>query len=304
MASTLTIAALCAACAAPPPSRPVATIPADVAPVLSGLPGELVVAVDRARPSLVRVRTRTELLKPLSGYLSGLLEGFIAMLNPQPYWEWPYRVVGFPFYVVFGPFDLRSAVGSGFVVAPGLVLTCAHVVDNPAEIDVDLVDGRRAQADVLAVDTDVDLALLRLRDLVGPCPAPLPLRRYDARAGEPLLVMGFPPRDPLGASGGAPAPQDERPNPTIGYGVVAAAHVELGNAHTRYVESDAAMNPGNSGGPLVGIDGQVIGVATMISTERQSEGYAVPAETALEVFGAWLLPRTEGPAPPAETQPR
>ncbi|MCW8139984.1 MAG: trypsin-like peptidase domain-containing protein [Planctomycetota bacterium] len=282
---------------------PPASAGRDVAWLASGAvvsPGpELVALAEQVRPSLVRVRSEARVFKPVSRYLVGLLQGFGALLNPHPYWEWPYRVVGFPLYLVLGPFDLSDGAGTGVFVTESLVLTCAHVVDNAARIRCELTDGRRVEAELVAVDEERDLALLRVVDLLGERPRPVRLRGGMARPGEPVLAMGFPGRDVLtdpvfGVRRLREA--DERPNPTVTFGIVSAANVDLGNPTTRYLETDAALNPGNSGGPLVALDGSVVGVATMVATDKENEGYAVPSSTVLEAFGeAFGLGAEDGP---------
>lgn len=264
-----------------------------IPPALSGYADELVQAAASARPALVRIHNETRLFKPVDRYLSGLVQGFASVLNPVPYWDWPYRVIGFSLYLFLGPFDFGSSQGSGFFVTSELVLTNAHVVDNSARIRCELVDGRRSDAELLALDEERDLALLRVRRLEGPPPGRLLLRRSAIRPGEPVLALGFPVRDaltyPFLPVAGMDE-QDEAPNPTLTIGIVSAVQVQLGNPYTRYVETDAALNPGNSGGPLIGLDGSVIGVATMIGVGKENEGYAVPALTALAVFQDHIPP--------------
>lgn len=264
-----------------------------VAPIVSGAmivvsPGpELVALAEQLRPALVRIVSEAQVFKPAGRYFAGLLEGLLGLLNPHPYWEWPYRVVGFPIYIVFGPFDLSGSIGSGVFVGDGLVLTCAHVIDNSERIRCELTDGRRADAEVVARDEELDLALLRVVGLEGAQPEPALLRAEGARLGEPMLAMGFPSRDVLTTpifNVGRVDETSERPNPTVTFGIVSGVGVELGNAGTRYLETDAALNPGNSGGPLVGLDGRVIGVATMVGSGKENEGYAVPVSTVLEAF--------------------
>ncbi len=256
---------------------------------------ELAALAERARPSLVRVRAETALFKSPGRYLRGLADGFLGVLTPHPYWEWPYRLIAFPLYLIFGAFDLGSGSGSGAFVADDLVVTNAHVIDNAARISCELTDGRRAAAVVVAADEARDLALLRVVDLEGERPPALPLRRARTRPGEVVLAMGFPARDSLAGPLGRAAELEARPNPTLSVGLVAATEVELGNAVTRYLQTDAALNPGSSGGPLVGLDGTLVGVATMISVGKENEGYAVPAEAVLEAFRAHLpAPSVDG----------
>lgn len=281
-----------AGCRTPDQHRPgggLASTDAAVAAVGSG--AELVALAEQVRPALVRLRVESQLFKPASSYFTGLLEGFLALLNPHPYWEWPYRVVTFPLYVVFGAFDLTDGSGSGVFVTDSLVLTCAHVVDNAARIRCELTDGRRAEGVVEAYDEERDLALVQIVGLEGTRPEPVPLRAGAVRPGEPVLAMGFPGREVLTTEVLQARRVDEgaeRPNPTVTFGIVSAAGVELGNPTTTYVETDAAFNPGNSGGPVMGLDGRIVGVATMVGAGKENESYAVPASTVLEVFGAAL----------------
>jgi S1-C subfamily serine protease len=256
---------------------------------------------ERALPSLVRIHNEAQLFKPAHRYLMGILDGLTGILNPHPYWEWPYRVVAFPFYLLFGAFDLSSTRGSGFYVADELVLTNAHVVENASRLLCQLTDGRTAEATLEALDADLDLALLRIAHgtrggLQGDPPPVLPLRRYASRLGEPVLAAGFPSREPL-RDPFLPAseidPELLLPKPRVTIGVVSALDVELGNARTRYVETDAALNPGSSGGPILGLDGSVLGIATFIGVGKENEGYAVPVESVLAAFGELLAPQEE-----------
>ena len=261
-------------------------------PVVVVSPGpELVALAEQVRPALVRLRVESGLFKPASRYFVGLLEGFLSLLNPNPYWDWPYRVVSFPLYLVFGAFDLTDGSGSGGFVTDSLVLTCAHVLDNAARIRCELTAGRWADGVVKALDEERDLALVEVVGLQGVRPEPVPIRPGPVRPGEPVLAMGFPGREVLTTEVWQLARVDEgaeRPNPTVTFGIVSAAAVELGNPSTRYVETDAALNPGSSGGPVMGLDGRLVGVATMVGAGKENESYAVPASTVLEVFGAAL----------------
>lgn len=281
---------LLSGCQSDPPRPERARSSADAAAIGSAGP-ELVVLARTVRPSLVRILCEAKVFKPAGRWAGGLLSSLIGLVNPHPWWEWPYRAVAFPLYLVFGAFDLGGSVGSGVFVGEDVVLTCAHVVDNAARIRCELTDGRRAEARVLAWDEERDLALLQVAGVDGERPEPVALRRAAVHPGEAVLAMGFPTREVLAdpiLNVAAMDERDARPNPTVTFGIVSAVAVELGNPDTTYVQIDAALNPGSSGGPLVGLDGAVIGVATMVGQDKQNEGYAVPASTVLEVFGAEL----------------
>lgn len=283
------------ACAGPAERGPALTY-GEVPPALAGLAGDLVAVAEAARPSLLRIEVETNLFKPLDRYLVGLARGLSGILTPHPYWEWPYRVVSFPFYLLFGAFDFSAAHGSAFVVGPGLAVSSAHLVENSARITCELVDGRRSAASVEALDVERDLVLLRLDGFEGEAPPALPLRRFPTRPGEPALAVGFPARELIGDV-------DRRrltPNPTVTVGVVTGVEVELGNPATAYTGIDAALNPGNSGGPVLGLDGSVIGVATMIGVGKENEGYAVPAGSVRRAFAGWLAAPSPSGGGPAE----
>ena len=289
LACSLTLLLLAGCAGAPisdaeqPPPRPTA-----VAAIGSGAAGQLVAMVGSGRPSVVRITNETRLFKPVGRYLEGLVEGLFGLLNPLPaYWEWPLRAISFPLYLVLGPFDFETGFGTGFFVAPDLVVTNAHVIANWSRLTLELEDGRRARAEVVAEREAEDLALLRVTELRGPPPPALPLRRGPVAPGEPAIVLGYPSRQVLSHPLFNRPLADERqllPNPTVTMGVVSAVDVELGNPTTRYLETDAALNPGNSGGPVLGLDGAVIGVATLVGVGTANEGYAVPAATLLEAF--------------------
>lgn len=288
LATTLVVSLGLGGCQSEPrrDARGVAALGSGAVVVVSPGP-ELVALAEQVRPALVRIISEAQVFKPAGQYFAGLLEGLLGLINPHPYWEWPYRVVGFPIYMLFGPFDLSGSLGSGVFVRDDLVLTCAHVIDNAARVRCELTDGRRVDAEVVKVDEELDLALLRVVGLEGTRPEPVLLRTEGARLGEPILAMGFPSRDVLTTpifNVGRVDEASERPNPTVTFGIVSGVGVELGNPGTRYVETDAALNPGNSGGPLVGLDGRVIGVATMVGFGKANEGYAVPVSTVLEAF--------------------
>lgn len=300
LASLVFAGAATAGCA-PQVEAPLAPVELGVAPIFSGLTGQITHISSSSRAGLVRIQSEGKVFKPFTRYLAGIGESLFGVLNPHPYWEWPYRVIRLPLYLLFGHLDLSSSRGTGFFVSEDLVVTCAHVIDNTSEVRCQLVDGRLVVAEVVANDVERDLALLRVRGLQGPAPRPLPLRRTHVAPGEIGIAIGYPSREPIRDPGIPRAPFDEdlqRPNPRVTVGVVSAVDVQLGNALTRYVELDTALNPGNSGGPILGLDGRVMGVAAMVSVGKENEGYAVPVETVLAIFAEHLEerpPKREAP---------
>jgi S1-C subfamily serine protease len=165
----------------------------------------------------------------------------------------------------------RGGAGSGVVVTPdGYVLTNEHVVQKAQDARVAFVDGRSAPAVVVGRDPATDLAVLRAQA------GALPYARLSAgpplRAGQLVVAVG----NPFGFES------------TVSAGVVSALGRSLRSRHGRLIEGvvqhTAALNPGNSGGPLVDSRGRVVGVNTAIIAMAQGIGFAVPAGTA-----QWVL---------------
>ncbi len=169
-----------------------------------------------------------------------------------------------------GPRVERS-LGSGFIIDPdGLVVTNNHVIDEADEVEVVLQDGRVLPAQIVGCDPATDLAVLRVD-----ASAPLPFVRFGdsdaARVGEWVVAIG----NPFGLGG------------SLTTGVISAQGREIGGRYDDYIQTDVAINRGNSGGPLFNMDGEVIGVNTAIfSPTGASVGisFSVPSAVAEPVI--------------------
>jgi S1-C subfamily serine protease len=165
----------------------------------------------------------------------------------------------------------RGGAGSGVVVTPdGYVLTNEHVVQRVDEARVAFVDGRSVPAIVVGRDPVTDLAVLRAQ--TGALPYARLATMKPLRVGQLVVAVG----NPLGFES------------TVSAGVVSALGRSLRSRQGRLIEGivqhTAALNPGNSGGPLVDARGRVVGINTAIIAMAQGIGFSVPAGTA-----QWVL---------------
>ena len=176
------------------------------------------------------------------------------------------------------PFDLgrqrgadvpRRGTGTGFLIdADGHILTNHHVIEGAERLTVKLADGRSLRAEVVGSDPDTDIALIKVS-----APAPLPhasLGDSDAlRVGEWVCAIG----NPLAYEH------------TVTVGVVSFLGRKLFDAGLdNYIQTDAAISFGNSGGPLINSRGQVIGINSAISRQASNIGFAVPINQARGVL--------------------
>ena len=163
----------------------------------------------------------------------------------------------------------RRGAGTGFLVdASGLILTNHHVVDGAERIIVRLSDGRALRARTVGSDPDTDIALIKIDS-----PTPLPyatLGNSDTlRVGEWVVAIG----NPLAYEH------------TVTVGVVSFLGRKLfDSSFDRYIQTDAAINLGNSGGPLINARGEVVGINAAVSSRATSIGFAVPINQAVAIL--------------------
>lgn len=141
-----------------------------------------------------------------------------------------------------------NALGSGFVISEdGFIVTNNHVIDGADEIEIEFFSGKTLAAEVVGTDPKTDIALLKVTS-----DAPLPFVSFGdsdvMRVGDWVMAMG----NPLGQGF------------SVSAGIVSARNRELAGTYDDFIQTDAAINRGNSGGPLFNMEGQVIGVNTAI----------------------------------------
>jgi serine protease Do len=188
-----------------------------------------------------------------------------------------------PFHFFFGPRMgpdedeerdpmVRRSSGSGFFIsASGELLTNNHVIEDADKIEVQLSDGERYEAEIVGRDPATDVALIKVSEPDREFPY---LRLGDAerlRVGEWVMAVG----NPLNM------------DHTVTVGVVSAKGRVLGlsdSSFENFIQTDAAINFGNSGGPLVNLSGEVVGINTAINARGQNLGFAVPVNIANQIL--------------------
>ncbi|MFZ0124862.1 MAG: Do family serine endopeptidase, partial [Xanthobacteraceae bacterium] len=165
-----------------------------------------------------------------------------------------------------------SSLGSGFIIDPsGIVVTNNHVIADADEVNVILNDGTRLKAEVIGHDQKTDIALVRVKP-----DKPLKAVQFGdsdkLRLGEWVVAIG----NPFSLGG------------TVTAGIVSARNRDINSGpYDNYIQTDAAINRGNSGGPLFNLNGEVVGVNTAIISPSGGSigiGFAVPSKTAVAVI--------------------
>ncbi|RYX99084.1 MAG: Do family serine endopeptidase [Bradyrhizobiaceae bacterium] len=165
-----------------------------------------------------------------------------------------------------------NSLGSGFIIdASGLAVTNNHVIDGADEINVIMNDGTKIKAELVGVDKKTDLALLKFT----PVKPVVAVKFGDSdrlRLGEWVIAIG----NPFSLGGSVTA------------GIVSARNRDINNGpYDSYIQTDASINRGNSGGPLFNLDGEVVGVNTLIISPTGGSiglGFAVPSKTVSSVI--------------------
>jgi serine protease Do len=164
-----------------------------------------------------------------------------------------------------------NSLGSGFIIdTSGVVVTNNHVIADADEINVIMNDGTKIKADIVGIDKKTDLAVLKFKP-----PKPLTAVKFGdsdrLRLGDWVVAIG----NPFSLGG------------TVTAGIVSAKNRDISSGpYDSYIQTDAAINRGNSGGPLFNLDGEVIGVNTLIISPSGGSigiGFAVPSKTVASV---------------------
>ena len=176
--------------------------------------------------------------------------------------------------------ETEAGVGTGVVIVDkGIILTNLHVVAAAKKVGVVFADGSESEATVIATQPENDLAVLQANTIPDDLPAATLRSTSDLQLGDEVVAVGF----PFGIG------------PSVTSGVVSGLRREYRSPEgkrllTNLIQFDAAANPGSSGGPLVTMDGEVVGIVTGILNPNNQRvfigiGFAVPIENAAAAVG-------------------
>jgi len=210
-----------------------------------GVPGSFADLAERVSPAVVSIRTE---------------------MRNQPFGR--RRFHPFEDFLPGPPMPRGGGVGSGFVIrSDGLIATNEHVIRNAEQIEVEFGDGAKRLAKVIGLDEKTDIALIQVE-----AKEPLPTVAFgdsDAvRPGDWVVAIGN------------PFDLDH----TVTAGIVSAKHRSLLGSYDDYIQTDAAINPGSSGGPLLNLSGEVIGINTAIREGANTVGFTIPINMAKQLL--------------------
>ena len=246
---------------------------------VTGLESPFTTIADQTLPAVVSIETKRS-VDSASGHpqIEGPYGDFFRRLFPEtPQEQGPRRQMKIP------------SSGSGFIIdKQGHVLTNNHVVRDASEISVTLSDGRKYKAKVVGMDPSTDVAVIRI-SADGPLPT-VPLGDSDEiRIGDWAIAIG----NALGELDG-----------TLTVGVVSAkgrsnlSIVGGAPSYQNFIQTDASINFGNSGGPLLNIRGEAIGINTAINPSGEGIGFAIPINLAKSVANQLI---SSGKVKPCQT---
>ncbi len=248
----------------------VAATPAVAAPSVAGLP-DFTDMVEKTGPAVVNIRTTAKMRSGQGGMPSPddeEMQEFFRRFFGIPMPQQPERAPRSNGKQPSPEEDVPRGVGSGFIVsADGYVMTNAHVIDGADDVYVTLTDKREYKAKLIGADKRTDVALVKIEG--GNLPR-LPIGDSSKlRAGEWVIAIG----SPFGLDN------------TVTAGIVSAKARDTGD-YLQLIQTDVAVNPGNSGGPLINMRGEVVGINSQIYS--RSGGYmgisfAVPIDEAMRV---------------------
>lgn len=191
----------------------------------------------------------------------------------------------------------RRIVGSGIIVDErGYIVTNAHVIEDFRQVNIILANGREITTRVIIQNSNLDLAMLKVEAASIPLTAAPWGDSSLVRLGQPVVAIG----SALG----------DFPN-SVTMGIVSGLNRALAlNDYVVHglIQTDAAINQGNSGGPLVNLDGQVVGITTFMIREdhnkgvAQGIGFAIPASSVKALVGQWIAEEASRAAPPLNVE--
>lgn len=151
-----------------------------------------------------------------------------------------------------------NSLGSGFAIGKNCVITNAHVIENPRDIVIKTYSGKEYTANLLGINSEQDIAVLGVTEVEFEYLTVT--SSYNIKTGDDIYAIGAPKSMAY----------------TLTKGVVSAKNREIGG--NEYIQIDAAINEGNSGGPLLNDSGQVVGINTLKMTDSEGIGLAIPME--------------------------